>query len=135
MIYILLSSIIFSAGSLFYGYSSAGMADAANWMAILGAGWFIALWRHWRWFPAVGLLLSLVVAMAGAWLGLSIGWMFSGAIFALVAWDMTELRQKLLTLPAREDIKGMERRHLIRVGLLVVLGLSIGWLLNAWVSK
>ena len=135
MIYILLISIIFSAASFFYGYFGAGMADAANWIAILGAGWLVAIWRQWRWFPPAGLFISLVIAMIGVWLGVSIGWMFSGAIFALVAWDMTELQKKLLALPAREDIKGMERRHLIRVSLLVVLGLSIGWLLNAWANK
>ncbi|MDO8755589.1 MAG: hypothetical protein Q7J80_16970, partial [Anaerolineales bacterium] len=54
-----------------------------------------------------------------------IGWMFSGAVFSLFAWGMTDFRQKLKFMTSREDIKGMERRHIARLYILVSAGLIL----------
>ena len=135
MILMLLLGIIFSSASLAWGYNDAGLSNISTWIIISGIVWLLAIWRHWRWFPLIGLIISLIASALGLWLGLSVSWMFSGAIFALVAWDMMDFRRKLSMLPAREDVNGMERRHLIRVGFLVGLGLLISWGLNLWISK
>lgn len=55
------------------------------------------------------------------------GWMFSGAIFALIAWDLNQFQIKLSLLPDREDKRGMTRRRLIRISILALVGLLIGW--------
>ncbi|HCR72655.1 MAG TPA: hypothetical protein DIW23_14520 [Anaerolineae bacterium] len=52
--------------------------------------------------------------------------MFSGAIFALIAWDLNQFQMKLSLLPDREDKQGMTRRRLIRISILAVIGLLIG---------
>jgi len=135
MIFIQLLSIVLSSAFLVIGYSTEYVSGIPNWIAILGIAWILAVWGRWRWFHSAGLFVTLLVSMLGLWLGLSIAWMFSGAIFALVAWDMEEFRKKLNIMPARDDIKGMERRHLLRICLLVVLGLLIGWGLNVWVDS
>lgn len=64
--------------------------------------------------------------MFGVWNDLSLVWMFSGAIFALIAWDLNQFQMKLSLLPDREDKQGMTRRRLIRISILAVIGLLIG---------
>ncbi len=83
--FVLVSSIIISAGSLAWVYFEAGMAGFGRWVLIFGAAWLIAQWRGWKWFSYVGLSLAFLLSAAGLWFGLTPGWMFSGAIFALVA--------------------------------------------------
>ena len=63
--------------------------------------------------------------MFGVWNDLSLVWMFSGAIFALIAWDLNQFQMKLSLLPDREDKQGMTRRRLIRVAFLGLIGLGI----------
>ncbi|MBE0682204.1 MAG: hypothetical protein IH589_09845 [Anaerolineales bacterium] len=128
----LVSSIIISIGSLAWGYAGMGLVVIPRWMIAFGALWLISPWRGWRWVSPVALFLSLLFAIIGLWLSFPIGWMFSGAIFALFAWDMTELRSKMHFLAAREDAKGMERRHLARVSLLALGGLLVASMFILW---
>ncbi|HRQ24688.1 MAG TPA: hypothetical protein PLF42_14775 [Anaerolineales bacterium] len=123
-------SIFISAGSLAWGYHGAGMDGVVRGIGLLGLFWLVSLWRRWRWFSVAGLFLSVLLSAVGVWLGLAIGWMVSGALFALLAWDLTEFRLRLQQLPPREDAKGIERRHLLRVTLLAAAGISIGFLLE-----
>ena len=125
-------SIIISTGSLAWGYAGVGLENAARWMIIFGALWLFAYWQRWKWFSALGLFLSMLFAMVGLWLRFPIGWLFSSAIFALVAWDMTELRTKLHFLIPREDGKGIERRHVARVSLLALGGLIVESIFILW---
>jgi hypothetical protein len=53
--------------------------------------------------------------------------MFSGAIFALIAWDLNQFQEKLILLPDREDKQGMTRRRLIRISILALIGLTIAF--------
>ncbi len=61
--------------------------------------------------------------------------MFSGAIFALIAWDLNQFQIKLSLLPDREDKKGMTRRRLIRIGILALIGLMIAVGLEAVIAQ
>jgi uncharacterized membrane protein AbrB (regulator of aidB expression) len=118
-----LFSTIISAGSLAWGFAGSGFRGVSTWIALFGLFWLFSHWRGWKWFSPFGLFLAILFAVLGLWLDFPIGWMFSGALFALFAWDMTEFGRKLGQLPAREDAKGIERRHLLRVSLLVLGGL------------
>lgn len=124
-------SIASSAGSFAWGAAEMGL-DLLRWLIAFGLLWLISEWRGWKWFSPFALFLSILAAMTGLWLNFSIGWMFSGAVFALVAWDMTELRKKLRLLPLREDAKGFERRHIARVSLLALGSLLFASILMAW---
>ena len=119
----LVFSIIISIGSLAWGYVEAGFEAISIWIVLFGLLWILSLWRGWRWVSSLGLFLSLLTAMIGLWFDFMIGWMFSGAIFALFAWGLTGFSQKLQFMASREDIKGMERRHIVRVILLALGGL------------
>ncbi len=129
---VLTFSIIISTGSLVWGYMSMGLETIPRWMIAFGVLWLFSQWQRWKWFSALALFLSLFFAIVGLWLNFPIGWMFASAIFALVAWDMTELRTKLHFLTPREDAKGIERRHVARVSLLAFSGLLLASLMVLW---
>ena len=110
----LISSILIGIGSLAWGYSQIGLDAVTRWIIILGVVWLITAWNGVRWFSSFALALVILVSAFGLWFRFAPGWMFSGGIFALVAWDLARFRQRLIFLPAREDKRGMERRHLAR---------------------
>ena len=86
----LLASIILGAFSLAWGYAEVGLPQLARWIAIFGAIWILAALRRWRWFAHLGLAAYFLAAALGLWfLNFPPGWMFGGAILALLAWDLT----------------------------------------------
>ena len=121
----LLLSIFLSTASFAWGYFQAGFENLAKYIIAFGILWLISRWRKWRWFPSFALFISLFLSMFGLWFDLPLVWMFSGAIFALIVWDLNQFQIKLSLLPDREDKKGMARRHLIRISILVLIGLLI----------
>ncbi len=103
--FVLVSSIIISAGSLALVYFESGLSDFGRWVLIVGAAWLIAQWRGWKWFSYIGLSLAFLLAAAGLWFGLTPGWMFSGALFALVAWDLTDFRDRMHFVAADDSAR------------------------------
>ena len=121
----LISSILIGIGSLAWGYSQIGLDAVTRWIIVLGAVWLITAWNGERWFSSLALVLVILASAFGLWFRFAPGWMFSGGIFALAAWDLARFRQRLIFLPAREDKRGMERRHLARLSLLSLIGMFI----------
>jgi len=126
----LIVCILISTGSFVWGYSQAGYEDAVRWLVAFGVLWFLAEWRKWKWFSAPAVLFSLFLAGYGVWFKFVPGLMFNGAVFSLLAWNITEFQEKLRLLPQREDKQGMTRRHLIRIGTLSVGAVLIALLLG-----
>jgi hypothetical protein len=121
----LVSSIIISAGSLAWGFAKAGFVIFARWILIFGAVWLFAQWRRWGWFSSLGLFFAVFVSVIGFWFGFSLEWLFSGTIFALLAWDMTDFRNRLRLMPKDDEMHGIERRHLARISLLALIGMAL----------
>jgi hypothetical protein len=121
----LVSSIILSAGSLAWVFFESGMSEFGIWILIFGAAWLFSQWRGWGWFSSIGLFLAILVSAFGLWFGLTPGWMFSGAIFALAAWDLTDFRARMRFIAADDHSRGVERRHLARISLLSLAGLAL----------
>jgi hypothetical protein len=121
----LLSSIVISSASLAWGYAQRGFTFFSIWILILGAGWFLAIWQEWKWYSSLALLVSTVAAAFGLWFGFVPIWMFAGGIFALFAWDMTDFYQRLCLMAKDDDTRAIERRHLLRISLLVMFGLFL----------
>lgn len=118
-------SIVISVGSFAWGYWQAGYEGMTRWIVAFGVLWLAAQWRRWRWVSTFGIFLALLLAIFGLWFNFIIGWMFSGAIFSLFAWDLTEFQHNLLYVSAREDASGMARRHIARVSLLALAGMLL----------
>jgi hypothetical protein len=121
----LVSSIIISIGSLAWGYAQVGFDNFARWILIFGMVWLFTQWQGWGWFSSFGLFFIILASAFGLWFGFTPGWMFSGAVFALFAWDMTDFRRRIRSMAADDDTRGMERRHIARISLLSLAGLIL----------
>ncbi len=118
-------SVLIGVGSLAWGYSEIGLDAVTRWILILGVLWLITLWNGAGWSSSFALALVIFASAFGLWFRFAPGWMFAGGIFTLIAWDLTRFRQRLIFLPAREDKRGVERRHIARLSYLSLIGLFI----------
>ena len=121
-------SIIIGTGSLAYGYSQAGLVDPMRWFVYMGIIWLLAHWRKVYWFSSVGLFLTLIGAGYGVWHGYTTIWMILGAVGGLLGWDLSDFARRLSYAAPTDDMRGMERRHLERAGIVAALGLGIALL-------
>ena len=118
-------SVIIGSASLAFGYSQAGFGNPALWCVLLGIVWILAHWRKVYWFSALGLFLSIIAAGYGVWNSFATVWMLLGALGGLLGWDLSDFAMRLSYAAPTDDIRGMERRHLERVGVVAVLGFGI----------
>lgn len=121
----LVTGIIISTGSLAWGFAESGFVVFARWMLIFGAVWLFTQWRGWGWFSWLGLSIATFAAAIGLWVGHSSEWFFSGAIFALFAWDMSDFRHRMVPIALDDNTRGMERRHIARMSWLSLIGLFL----------
>jgi hypothetical protein len=92
---------------------------------ILGVAWLVGLSRGWDWMAPLGLVLSTLVAAAGLLLGAGVGWMLSGLVAALSAWDLHHFSRLLDSVPRAGRAREPERRHLQRLCIAVGMGLLL----------
>lgn len=121
-------SVILGTASLAYGYSQAGMTDPARWAILLGVVWILAHWRKLYWVSSLAFFLTILGAAYGVWNGLPTVWMLLGALGGLLGWDLADFARRLSYAAPTDDIVGMERRHLARVGVVAALGFGIALL-------
>jgi hypothetical protein len=122
----LLASIFLGTLSLAWGYAEVGLPQLARWIAVFGAVWLLAVWRRWRWFAHLGLATHFMVAALGLWfLNFPPGWMFGGAILALLAWDLTYFRYRQIFAGSDAERRSVERRHLLGLSALAILGFGL----------
>ena len=119
---ILYASIILGTGSLAIGYAGSSLSNLLPWIIIAGVLWLVAQWRRWQWFSsAIGFSLAVLGAAFGLLLEINSGWMFAGVLFPLIAWDLSGFHDRM-QFATVEDVPGMEKRHLVRLGWLVAVG-------------
>src|SRR5262245_10355455 len=121
-------SIILGAGSLAYGYSIAGFENPARWFVWIAVLWILAFWRKLYWASSVAFLLLILGAAYGVWNSLTTVWMLLGGLGGLLGWDLSDFARRLSYAAPRDDIGGMERRHLARIAIVAALGLGLAWL-------
>ena len=123
---VLLLSVLMSVGTLAWGYAQAGWLLWVRGFLIFGAIWLVAVWQRWRWFAYVGLVFGLLAAALGLWLlDFPPGWMFAGAIGALLAFDLTDFRDRLRYAASDDERRFVEARHLRRLSLLALVGFAL----------
>jgi hypothetical protein len=113
-------SIVLGMGSLAWGFATEGFDPVSRALLIFGAAWLLSQWRGWDWFSSLGLFLAVLAAGLGLWIELDAGWMVTGVLFALLAWDLTGFRRRLRFITIEDDLRGLERRHLARLSLLTL---------------
>jgi hypothetical protein len=119
-------SVMISVGALAWGYGTQGHTEYVRWLFLLGAIWLLAKWRGWKWFSPLALLIVIGSAGYGLWIEISFGWMMFAAVGGLLAWDLADFSRRLSYAAPTDDVIGMKRRHLARVGIVAVLGGLLG---------
>jgi len=118
-------SVLMGVGALTYAYNNAGNVLFPRLLLVFGALWLFAGWRRWTWFSSLGILVLVALAGFGLWNELSPGWMIAGALGGLLAWDLSEFMRRLRFAAPTDDLRGLERRHLTRVVLVALVGVSL----------
>ena len=125
---VMVLSIALGTVSLAYGYSQAGLSNPSRWLLILGVIWIVAHWRKNYWVSSVALFIILIAAAYGVWNGFTTIWLLVGALGGLLGWDLSDFARRLSFAARTDDVQGMERRHLERVGIVAALGLGLALL-------
>lgn len=126
-------SILLGTGSLVIGYLQADATAPVRWFVVLGIVWLAAHWRKWYWVSSVALLALVAGAAYGVWKDFPTVWMLLGTLGGLLGWDLSDFARRLSYAAPTDDVRGMERRHLERVGIVAVLGLGLA-LLSVYVK-
>lgn len=121
-------SILIGTGSLAYGYSQAGMTDPVRWFVWLAVLWLLSQWRKVYWVASIAFILVLAGAAYGVWNNFTTLWMLLGALGGLLGWDLSDFARRLNYAAPTDDLRGMERRHLARVGIVAAIGIGLAWL-------
>jgi hypothetical protein len=121
-------SILLGTASLAMGYRQAGAAGYSMWFLLLAVLWLLAHFRKQYWFSSIALLIIVVAAAYGVWREFPTVWMLLGAVGALLAWDLSDFARRLSYAAPMDDTRGMERRHLERVGIVAALGIGLALL-------
>ncbi len=117
--------ILIGVGSLAFAYFNAGYVLLARLLLAFGALWVIAAWKLRTWVSSAGFLLLVALAGFGLWNELSPGWMISGTLGGLLAWDLSEFISRMDVAPEQADQRGMQRRHVARSTFVAVAGLLL----------
>ena len=125
---VFLLSVLIGTASLAYGYFVAGYVSLVWWIVLAGGAWIVAHLRRVYWVSSVGLLLAIVGAGFGVWMEFLPTWMLLGALGALLGWDLSDFSRRLRFASPKDDVQGMERRHLARVGVVALLGGGLAYL-------
>ena len=121
-------------------FTSLGVAAAAlglgYWLVGAWLGTFVAVaaglfqlfgkWRDWRWAGSVAFILFAGTAAMGVRLGAEASWMLLGVVAAIATWDLDHFYLRLEFAPSDEVARNLERHHLLRLLIVVVLGLALG---------
>ncbi len=96
---------------------------------VVGLSWFIAQARGWQRLMTP-LAFSALVALAaiGAWRGIGAGWMLSGMVMTLAAWDLVRFERRIREATDIEDAALLRRAHFRRLFSTLSLGLLLGGL-------
>src|SRR5215211_7454282 len=124
----LILSILLGVASLAIGYAQGGNSRYSLWFLLLGALWLVTHLRKWYWFSSIALLVMVFAAAYGVWREFPTVWMLLGALGGLLGWDLSDFARRLSYAAPMDDTRGMERRHLERVGIVAVLGVGLALL-------
>lgn len=118
-------SVLLGVGSLSFAYAGRGFDLVVRVLLLVGALWLFAGKQRWVWFSTIALLILVSLAGFGLWIELPPGWMISGALGALLAWDLTDFMRRLRFAPLMDDLRALERRHLTRLTIVTVVGVLL----------
>ena len=122
----LFGSLVLGIGALTWSFYDGGYVMISQALGGFGLLWAASQWRHWAWFSALGLVVSVIAGAGGLWLGLPMGWMIVGTLGGLLTWDLSEFTRRLRFAAPSDELNTLERAHLARLTIIATLGVLIG---------
>jgi len=113
---------ILSVGLLAAGYFLSGLDWPAVGLLVVGVLWIVGLALRWDWVSPLGMFAAFGAAALGLFLDLSPVLLISGALFALLAWDLAEFSIRLRLASPEDDVATLEKSHLLRLVAVVLAG-------------
>jgi hypothetical protein len=117
--------IILGMGSLAWGYAEVGLVSPARWLIAACVVWLYSQWRRWKWYSSLALLIAVLVAGFGLYFEISPGWMVSGALFSLAAWDLADYHRRMELAAQDRELREAERRRIARLSLILLVCLGV----------
>ncbi len=121
-------SILLGNISLAIGYGQAGLLAIRPGSSCWPPSGFLRTFGSGTGSPSIALLVMIVAAAYGVWLGYPTVWMVLGGVGGLIGWDLSDFSRRLGYAAPMDDTRTMERRHLERVGIVAALGLGLALL-------
>lgn len=124
-------------GTLALGWSFFQADRPAYLWGLLGVAalWTWGLIRSKNWMPGLGLILFTLTAAAGLYQSLPFGWMFAGALSALISYDLSNFSLRLRYAAPTEDTVLLQRVHFTRLGVITLVGLALGTVSIVWQAQ
>jgi len=125
LIYILLAfAILFlSAGWTLLGYWPVGL-----FLLLLIPVSLVLLKLKFSPICSLVLTLSVLLSALGLWRGSDISLALAGVLSALAAWDLEGFSHRLALVPVEDNPLLVERRHLLGLGMIILLGSAVNFL-------
>jgi hypothetical protein len=117
------ASIVACTLALAYGFAANGYTPPAIIIGFLGGSWIMATLRGFLRVHGFAFALFISLSVVGIWADISPWLALAGVIFSLIAWDLVTFSGRLGITDSKDDARKMERAHLARLGLVVVISL------------
>jgi len=91
----------------------------------IGCLWTISHWKEWSWGDLAGFAIYSFLLAVGGWQGVAIPWLVVGIASLIITWDIARLSAQMKRVERIVDEDGLIRRHLLRLGSLLVIGLCL----------
>jgi hypothetical protein len=107
------------------GYLQFDLPPVAIFCLVIGLLWLASQWRRMAWIASLGILAFISMAGVGVWIGLSPFLMACSVLGSLLAWDLADFSRRLQRAASEDDLRQLEKVHLLRSGLLGGTGLIL----------
>ena len=117
--------ILTGTAPLIEGYYQSNLSTIAIGCFVIGLVWLLARWRQWAWVTSAGLLVFTWLAGMGVWIGLNPFLMALSVVGSLLAWDLADFSRRVRVAAPEDDLRNLEKNHLMRLAGLGAIGLSL----------
>lgn len=125
---LLILSNVLAVGLTLLAFLLGGQVWPAGIVFLLFCFWLYTFLRRWTWTSTLHLFVSFGFIAVGFFLDLEPATLFPAAFLSLAGWDLAGLDARLRLVESGEETAGLETRHLVRLGLVLVVGAALVWL-------
>jgi hypothetical protein len=111
--------------TLMAGYFQSGLSLVAIGCFVIGLLWLFSQQRRWTWVASLAFFVFVGAAGVGVWIKLSPILMAFSVLGSLSAWDLDDFSRRLRGAAAEDDLRKLEKNHLLRLASLGTIGLAL----------